>query len=202
MAKSIATPIEYVSARMAVMESGCWEWTASYYPNGYGCARPGGHSAPGQMAHRLVYEIEIGPIPEGLVLDHLCRNKGCCNPDHLEPVTQRENVLRGDGPSAQFAMQTHCKRGHEFTPANTYTPPSLCSRRMCRTCMRAKSAASAKRLRTLPGPDEASCRAPDCERAIKARGLCSTHYQRPAFKPYLRGEMGLDELLEHLSRPA
>ena len=87
------------------------------------------------FAHRVVYEILVGPIPVGLELDHLCRNRACVNPDHLEPVTTRTNLLRGYSPWACRARQTHCKRGHEFTPENTYGTGD--GRRYCRTCRRA-----------------------------------------------------------------
>lgn len=69
--------------------------------------------------HRVAYEAAKGPIPEGLHIDHLCRNRACCNPDHLEAVTKRVNTLRGVGPTARNAAKTHCKWGHEFTPDNT-----------------------------------------------------------------------------------
>ena len=72
------------------------------------------------LAHRVAYELEVGPIPKGLTIDHLCRTHGCVRPSHLEPVTPRENVLRGQTIPAKNANKTHCLRGHEFTPENTY----------------------------------------------------------------------------------
>jgi len=90
----------------------CWVWTASTRGSGgYGQFRIGKRQV---FAHRVAYELEIGPIPEGLVIDHLCRNHLCVNPAHLEPVTERENILRGEAPSAQAARSTRCQRGHLF----------------------------------------------------------------------------------------
>lgn len=89
-------------------------------------------SGRGLRAHRVVYEQVVGPIPDGLVLDHLCRVRCCCNPDHLEPVTHIENIMRGAGTGAANAVKTHCKNGHEFTVENTYERPT--GGRACRTC--------------------------------------------------------------------
>lgn len=107
---------------------GCWEWTACRN-DGYGQLRVVGRTV---WAHRYAYERFVGPIQDGLVLDHLCRNPGCVNPAHLEPVTNRENLLRGDTIPALNASKTHCKRGHEFTGRNTGRQPS--GGRRCRAC--------------------------------------------------------------------
>ena len=104
-------------------ETGCWLYTGRVLRHGYGQieVRQGvGRSSRKRVsAHRLSYETFVGPIPEGLTLDHLCRVRHCINPAHLEPVTRRENTLRGVGPSALNAVKTSCHRGHAFTPENT-----------------------------------------------------------------------------------
>lgn len=94
----------------------CWLWTKPVTDKGYGVYF---HGKKRTLAHRFSYEMANGPIPKGLVLDHLCRNTLCVNPDHLEAVTQKENVLRGFGIGAKFARRTHCNNGHEFNEKNT-----------------------------------------------------------------------------------
>lgn len=111
----------------------CWLWMGAKAGKGYGVFRI---SKPRRMvyAHRFAYELLVGPIPVGLTLDHLCRNEACVNPRHVEPVTSRENTLRGDSLSARRARQTRCKNGHLLDEANTY---AWRGRRRCRTCRRA-----------------------------------------------------------------
>lgn len=116
--------------------SGCWVWIGHLNDAGYGTLR--WWNKPMQRAHRVAYIELVGEIPDGLQLDHLCRNRACCNPAHLEPVTQRENVLRGEGPSARAAVATHCTSGHEYTEANTYVRSS--GKRDCRQCNRDRAA--------------------------------------------------------------
>jgi len=89
-----------------------------------------------RAAHRLIYEVKVGAIPDGKVLDHLCRRRNCVNWVHLEPVSIRTNVLRGVGTPAQRFKQTHCVNGHEFTPENTYRSPSRPGSRSCIACHR------------------------------------------------------------------
>lgn len=116
----------------------CWEWTA-YKLQGYGRFGVGGAPKNGGRivyAHRWSYEALVGPIPDGLQLDHLCRNRGCVNPDHLEPVTSRENTLRGESLWAINAQKTHCPQGHEYTPENTYYGGRTGNSRYCRECNR------------------------------------------------------------------
>ena len=112
----------------------CWLWTGTILQGGYGQCRPG----PGlkKYAHRVSYEWIVGPIPDGLELDHLCRVRRCVNPAHLEPVTHRENMRRGKGFGSANARKTHCIRGHEFTPENTL-PNHGPHARKCRTCFNA-----------------------------------------------------------------
>jgi hypothetical protein len=105
---------------------GCWPWLGTR-PNGYGMVDVDG---PMRKAHRVLYELVVGPVPGGLVLDHLCRNRACVNPDHLEPVTQRENALRGIGPTAENARKRRCLHGHPF---DAVAPDG---HRVCRTCAR------------------------------------------------------------------
>jgi hypothetical protein len=106
----------------------CWEWQGpSRMSEGY-C------STHGVYVHRLAWELWRGPIPEGLTIDHLCKNTSCANPRHLEPVTMRENTLRGDTIPARNAAKTHCDNGHEFTAENTRIDGQ--GKRVCRACVR------------------------------------------------------------------
>lgn len=106
----------------------CWIWLRSRTLAGYG------QWTAGVLAHRVMYEALVGPIPDGLTLDHLCRNRACCNPGHLEPVTMAENLLRGVGPTATNARKTKCVKGHPLSGDNLYRDPR--GRRQCRSCRR------------------------------------------------------------------
>lgn len=108
----------------------CWLWKASINGGGYGQFRLDGKL---RKAHRVAWEMLVGPIPEGRHLDHLCRVRNCVNPDHLEPVTQAENIRRGN-VGKHNPVKTHCPQGHEYAGDNTYRKPP--GYRECRTCNR------------------------------------------------------------------
>lgn len=118
-------------AKVDKQSNGCWLWTAYCQPNGYGWFYAGPDIS--HAAHRFSFELLVGPVSEGLDLDHLCRVRSCVNPAHLEPVTRRENLLRGETVTAMHAAQQFCINDHEFTPANTYVYPDG-RRRLCRAC--------------------------------------------------------------------
>jgi hypothetical protein len=108
--------------------STCWLWKGYKMASGYGRF---GFNYKTLYAHRFSYELIKGDIPKGMVIDHLCKNRGCVNPDHMEVVTQRENLLRGDGFPALEAKQTHCIKGHLFSKENTYMERN---KRHCKRC--------------------------------------------------------------------
>ena len=123
----------------------CWLWLGTKNRAGYGSIGRGGRGGGFTGAHRAAYELTHGPIAEGLTIDHLCRNKSCVNPSHLEPVTQKENNNRGPGPNA---TKTHCKQGHPFDAANTIYRKDR-NMRQCKTCLYA----AVKRYRIRMGHD-------------------------------------------------
>jgi len=149
-------------AKVAKTDDGCWTWTGANARGGYGSYKTRARTF---RAHRYAYEAVRGPIPAGLYLDHLCHNadptcpggdtckhRRCVNPDHLEPVTPHENVLRGLATAALNAAKTHCPQGHEYTPENTYrikpSPNKHHGARSCRACRRLATARyDAKRRR-------------------------------------------------------
>jgi len=117
---------------MPIPECGCLVFTGNINRHGYGLIKD--DSGKDRTVHRVAYELAKGPIPDGLVIDHKCRVRSCVNPDHLEPVTQRENCLRGIGIPAINASKTHCYRGHELSDENTYPGWRDKGERRCKTC--------------------------------------------------------------------
>jgi hypothetical protein len=140
---------------------GCWIWTGSEAGgDGYGGFWSNGRTV---RPHRWAYEHLVGPIPDDLPLDHLCRVRLCVNPAHLEPVTVAENLYRSDAPAAVNRMKTHCLRGHQLTGENLYVRPN--GQRQCRTCQRGY----------YRGPSQcAGCGENPARRAV---GLCSACYE-------------------------
>ena len=133
--------------------SGCIEWTGGLNGVGYGQfsdPRTSNRSEGKVYAHRWSYEYFVGPIPDGLHLDHLCRNPKCVNPSHLEPVTPRVNILRGVGMSAKHATKTHCPAGHPYAGDNLYIHPTK-GYRACRICGKERALARRRAARVKAG---------------------------------------------------
>ena len=142
--------------------SGCTVWRRYRTPKGYGLITVDGKK---RRVHQVAYELVNGPVPPGLEIDHLCRNHACLDPEHLEAVTHRENMLRGVSFNGQ---KTHCTHGHEFTEANTRWLSRIGGGRNCRTCQRtrarARYAAKHTRKTSIAGGPPAGrdrCAAPD-----------------------------------------
>jgi len=135
----MTTVLERLATKFTIGD-GCWEWTAGRNPDGYGHFRVGNTQ---RKAHRVVYELMIGPIPDGLDLDHLCRNRACVRPDHLEPVTRGENQRRGvpfrppRDNNAWGRRVTHCPQGHQYP-----RPSEPGKKRNCLVCKRERMAAA------------------------------------------------------------
>jgi hypothetical protein len=129
------TPPEVRFFRFVDKGDECWTWTGARQAGGYG--RFASSASVLVLAHRWSYEHHVGPIADGLTIDHLCRNTSCVNPDHLEPVTREVNAWRGN----PHKDRTHCDAGHELTEANVYIAPSRPTVRLCRECRKAASAA-------------------------------------------------------------
>ncbi len=138
---------EYIQKRIEVQPNGCWNWVRALTTDGYPSA---GINRKVYNMHRISYRVYVGPIRKKMTIDHLCRNTKCMNPAHLEQVTNRVNILRGNCKSAVNARKTHCMRGHEFNKENT----KICKKgkgktaRACRTCLRAKDKRRWEKYRT------------------------------------------------------
>lgn len=139
--KQVAVNLEhlrlYILFNIETDANGCWLWKNALNTYGYAWMHWGGRTVTGHLASYLAF---VGFIPKGLHLDHLCRVHRCCNPEHLEPVTNRENIRRGINQVAINAKKTECKWGHAFTPENTIvSTSSKYPKRHCRQCSRDKS---------------------------------------------------------------
>jgi len=132
-------------AKVSFTPEGCWLWLGSK-AKGYGKLR---FNTRMVSAPRFAYELTYGPIPTGLELDHLCRNRACVNPAHLEAVPHRTNALRGGGVGALGARKTYCQKGHRFDIFNTYISKS--GKRQCRTCHAAQQRARRQAKRRVAG---------------------------------------------------
>lgn len=126
--------LERFLAKISISHDGCWEWTAHKNKNNYSRFFYDGDKVYG---HRFIYKYFFGEIPKGLEIDHLCRNRDCVNPIHLEAVTHKENNDRGNSLSGINSRKTHCVNGHEFTPENTSLYDN---QRKCKICSRLNNA--------------------------------------------------------------
>jgi len=142
-------PSRLLNRLMPIPESGCLVWMGHCNHEGYGQIYWNGTM---DYVHRIVFESINGEIPPGAHLDHLCRVRCCANAHHLEAVTRKENILRGESPFAINARKSHCKRGHLFSDDNTYIKPDGC--RECVFCRALrKKRFLEKRCMTMPEPE-------------------------------------------------
>lgn len=148
------SPFDKVMRRVDKQVEGCWLYTGALMVDGYARVKDAS-SDLALLVHRVVYTELVGPIPDGLVLDHLCRVRNCVNPKHLEPVTGAENLRRG--VRARLGERTHCSEGHELTPENTVfqrrtTQSGVTMTPLCRTCKNAYDRARQGRLKAEGKP--------------------------------------------------
>lgn len=140
-----ADPLPHMLNRIVKQDDGCWIWQQHLNRGGYGTVRLMAlHPGHAVLVHRAMYELIVGPIPDGLELDHLCKVTACCNPAHLEPVTRRVNMDRSTFQQRKVEARralTHCRNGHEYTERNTHT--TRLGRRRCRACSAAWARAKA-----------------------------------------------------------
>lgn len=171
----------YISKTHTYNKEPCWEWTGKKNNEGYGCVSD--YSTGKRLVfpvHRIAYHFFASPLSVFSRCDHLCKNRICFNPLHLEAVTEKENILRGDGICAQYARRDHCTQGHVFTMENTRLSRDKKGRlsRVCKTCKQERLAAFFRKIAALP----------------------STHPQRLRYESYVpgavrRGERELTEML-------
>lgn len=138
-------PVVIFKTRFTKTESGCWEYIGKIARNGYGVFTEyvgikSQNDNICHLAHRFSYELFKGKIPKGLQIDHLCRNRKCVNPDHMEIVTAKENTARGFSPASLNARKTHCNKGHELIGENLVTRArGINTKRECRACNRMRT---------------------------------------------------------------
>lgn len=140
--------------------TGCWIWTAWRNNQGYGTIgiSPALSGGPKQVyAHRLSYEMHKGPIPPGLVIDHICNNPACVNPEHLQAITQKANIDRSSHPSVQRRLAGRCIRGHDMTdPTNVYMRPDN-GRKACKACYAIRDEAARRKAGKMPAKRGREC---------------------------------------------
>lgn len=140
------TPVGWrLMLKTRISPEGCWLWTGYLDPGGYARVTIDDVRT---VAHRVSWEYFVGPIPEGLTIDHRCRQRSCINPYHLEVVSLRDNILRGNATGAVNARKTQCSKGHPLSGPNLYTTPQ--GRRICRVCRRVNARRRMRAWRAKP----------------------------------------------------